>query len=78
MVFMPLIVMTAFLKKAALAQGGFFAFTASVFSTQPSASHTPCHCLLPLPNVLTGFPPRRLTRLPALRNGRNTPLPPLN
>jgi hypothetical protein len=63
--FMPLKITTAFHKKAALAQGGFFAFTASVFSTQTSVNHHPCPCLLPLPNVLTGFPPRHLMRLHA-------------
>jgi hypothetical protein len=44
--FMPLNVATALSQKAALAQGGFFVFPASVFHFSPSASplHAIAHC----------------------------------
>jgi hypothetical protein len=49
---MPLILATAFTEKAALAQGGFFTFTARFFSTLPLKSQTTCHFLPPRQSVL--------------------------
>jgi hypothetical protein len=69
--FMPLTTAVANFSKAALAQGGFFAFAAGIFSTPLSSSHTTCPCLLPQPNVLIESLSRRLTRLHARVLGHN-------
>jgi hypothetical protein len=48
---MPLIFATAFIEKAALAQGGFFVFTAMFLTTTLFKSPNTCHCLPPRTSV---------------------------
>jgi hypothetical protein len=71
---MPLILATAFTEKAALAQGGFFTFTARFFSTSPFKSQTTCHFLPPRQSVLIASLPKHLTLQRAVPAGRNESL----
>jgi hypothetical protein len=71
---MPLILATAFTEKAALAQGGFFTFTARFFSTLPLKSHTTCHFLPPRPSVLIAFLPKPSILQRAVPAGHNESL----
>jgi hypothetical protein len=55
---MPLNIATASPQKAALAQGGFFAFAMHGFLPSSFMSLNPCLCPLPLPSLLIVCRPR--------------------
>jgi hypothetical protein len=57
---MPLNIATASQQKAALAQGGFFAFAMHGLLPSLFMSHIPCHCHPHPPNLPTGYLPRLL------------------
>jgi hypothetical protein len=61
--FMPLIFATAFIEKAALAQGGFFVFTAKFLITPFFKSPNTCHCLPPRTSEPIAFQAKHMKRL---------------
>jgi hypothetical protein len=63
---MPLIFATAFIEKAALAQGGFFVFTATFLIFSIFKSPITCHCLLPRTSALIDYQTKLLKHLRAV------------